>query len=220
MMQTKRFCLLAIAFTLLSGATFAAGEDERAAKREERKKARGVEKQVLLRQLNQNASDRFLKKSNNTNGVTGFITYSRKSKIEGTGPYVAYVYVKWGNLKKTPRDDLEKETVTKGKKTKERIAVVRYDGYVFVAKGKAGRAATWGFAKASNAPEIITTPGKSSKTTWTAKAGSGTDAILVRLDMPYATGSGVIKAGSFNIPYKIEAEPSAKEKKKRRKSLY
>ncbi len=138
--------------------------------------------------------------------VRGTVTYSvLNNGKDPKNPYTAMILIKWGNL-----DNVK--PVPKGYHE-------NWDGYVQADQGKVTVAAKISFDdkwekkpgsqyKPNSGEDELIDTGDPEKIEWLSGVVGYYDALLVRVDMPAATGTGTIKAGNFTFTFSIAPKPS------------
>ena len=140
--------------------------------------------------------------------LTGFVTYATPGDKDAGGerPYVAYIYLNWGDL-----DNL----IHHGKKNYS-----NWDGNVKIQEGGyASVVQEFAFDEGKGEPgpdtghDKLLQDEKSSQVTWLAGVTGATDGLLVKLAMQKPEATGNITIGPFIIPYQIRAKPEAVQPK-------
>lgn len=172
------------------------GDQPAKEKKNEGKKKQPV-RQKLLSTIEPLADVRFEKIDTDKNLLRGFVTFSVSNTNYGERPYIAYVYLNWGDL-----DKLIPNISSNFYKNWDGHVKVQEAAYATVIQ-------EFAFDSGTTEPRIGSGRDKllkdetSSQVRWLAAVVGATDGLLIKLEMHKPEARGEIKAGPYMIPFEI-----------------
>jgi len=175
----------------------------------------------------------FERKRSDTDMLRGFVTYSVPAEKDDKAAYVAYVFVRWGDLdnkltehKKEYYHNWDGFVKVKAGRAEVTREFAFDDG---TARGRKSRKSAGGRDRSSKARRDQG-PGEGSGrdkllnekdpscVVWKSGVVGATDGLLIRLTLRHPAASGSMKVGKFSVPLDIKPKPAQAQSKQTGKS--
>ncbi|MCG2681271.1 MAG: hypothetical protein L6455_15080 [Kiritimatiellae bacterium] len=149
-----------------------------------------------------------------SNKLHGFVTYSIPQAKDSERPYVAYIYLNWGDL-----DDLIPHCSSNFYQNWDGQVKIQQAGYCSVVQEFAFDNAGNREPKVGSGVDKLLKDETSSQVRWLSGIVGATDGLLVKIAMQKPEARGEIKAGTFTIPFEIRPKTEAEGQKDKNPAL-
>ena len=161
----------------------------------------------ILKEVSKYKNKSFTRATSARNKLEGFVTYSTQQTVAGERPYVAYIYLNWGDL-----DNLIPRCSSKFYENWNGHVKVQLGGYCSVVQEFAFDSSPNREPGIGTGIDKLLKDSTSSQVRWLSAVVGATDGLLIKISMQKEKARGEIKAGTFTIPYEIV--PAIAEDKK------
>ncbi len=175
---------------------------------EEAARAKGGGKAVvrknILAEISKYKDKSFQHQTSVSNKLDGFVTYAIPQEGKRERPYVAYLYLNWGDL-----DKLIPRCASRFYQNWDGQVKVQEAGYCSVVQEFAFDDGGNREPKVGTGIDKLLKDETSSQVRWLSAVVGATDGLLIRIEMQKSAARGEIKAGTYSASYEIRPLPAA-----------